>query len=184
MNFDDVNNGPRWLSEADLAAAAQHFQEKADGVLRLFGQAAPPIQPDEEIANYRRRLLRCVQPHTDGALRHVKVARLPAGVLDNFEQVMIADTVANFKKPEGAPLRMAIERDETGRAHRKFYGDPENTWAPFKPRLVRTWRKLPHVGVGENSPRAIAAAAERAAYEVRFNEFMAAERAAAGVRGG
>lgn len=180
MNYDDMCNGPVWVNAADLAGAAEHFKAKADTVLRLHGQAAPAIHPDENMADYRRRLLGCVRPHTEGRLRDVDTSKLHPSMLDNFERTMINDTVTAFKRPTG-PLRMATERDDAGRAIRRFYGDPENCWGVFKPPVQNIATFTPGIGRGADSPHARGERAAAAAMEKRFEAFVAAERAAAGV---
>jgi hypothetical protein len=128
------------LSPAETAAAQAHFQARADEVLELHGQKAPPPYPAEGLGNYRRRLLSYVQPHCAAPFNQIDVNAIADSALPPIERKMIADSIAEFKKPEGA-LREVVTRDPSGREIHEFYGDPENTWRDFKatPRIVTEW---------------------------------------------
>jgi hypothetical protein len=91
----------------------------------------------------------------------VNIARQPARALDAISRAVIDHSVARFKQPVG-PLREVTETcPRTGRVTTRFFGDPEECWAPFKqPRLLARFTNS--VGRGADSPAGRAGAAEHA----------------------
>jgi hypothetical protein len=60
-----------------------------------------------------------------------------SGALNIAEETIYREAEQSAKRPTG-PLREVVEPDRTGRQIVKFYGSPEQCWAPFKqtPRMV------------------------------------------------
>ena len=120
---------------------ANAYRAAAEPAYRATLSAAPPgYLPGESIAAYRVRLATGLKPfsQTYKTVADRSLAQMyHAGALHNAEATIYAEAERTAKRSSG-PLREVIEPDRTGRQILKFYGDPEQTWAPFKqtPRMV------------------------------------------------
>lgn len=112
-------------------------QERAERVRLAFGDSAgaSPALRGESLNQYRRRLLIEHQKHSI-AWKDKDVSKIDDdGVLSAIEDQVYSDAMKAARNPSDIPegsLRMVTEEDETGRRHRKFFGDPEACWGPFK----------------------------------------------------
>ena len=120
---------------------ANAYRAAAEPAYRATLSAAPPgYLPGESVEAYRIRLASGLQPFTK-TYRTMSTRDLDqmrrSGALHVAEETIYAEATAAAKRPTG-PLREVQEPDRTGRQILKFYGDPEQTWAPFKqqPRMV------------------------------------------------
>ena len=120
---------------------ANAYRAQADGAYRAAtGGSAPGYLPGESVESYRLRLASGLQPFTK-TYRSMSVRDLDqmrrSGALHIAEETIYTEAAAAAKRPTG-PLRAIEEPDRTGRKILKFYGDPGETWAPFKqmPRMV------------------------------------------------
>jgi hypothetical protein len=156
--YDALLRAPRHvadrLCDAEIAAGAAHFQSRYDEAFRLHGVAAPPIRSDESLGRYRQRLANNLRLYSEGAFKHVDFSRFDAAQLGAVEQLLIDQTVADFKRPVG-PLRELVEHDLVGRRLIRFYGDPQNCWGAFKakPQYVIGWNPRGY-GKGADAPGA------------------------------
>ena len=117
-------NGP-----AEEAAAAAHFQARADRAFRLYGLGAPPISFGESLTDYRRRLCQGLAGYSD-TLRSQSFAHVAREQLPPFEKMLTDDAVELFERPEG-PLRSCTRRGHAGREVTHFFGDEQAAWLPF-----------------------------------------------------
>ena len=130
----------------NLEQEYRRAQSKADAVAQAFGDAAPRWLEGERLSQYRARLLRPYQKYSP-AWRDVPLPSFPSDkALDTVENQVFADAVKEAKQPTTLTLKPGelVERivtDDTGRRIRKFYGDPEACWGPFKQqsRIVTGW---------------------------------------------
>lgn len=118
-------------------------QAKAERVARAFGDSSSRWVNGETLTEYRQRLLSKVKEHS-ARWKGVDVRKLTGAALDTAETQVYADAWAAATDASNVPvgtLRQVIEVDETGRTIRKFYGDPEACWGPFKQptRIVTAW---------------------------------------------
>jgi hypothetical protein len=120
---------------------ANAFRAQAEPAYRAALNAAPPGHlPGESIASYRVRLATGLKPFS-ATYKKMSVRDLDqmrrSGALHVAEETIYAEATAAAKRPTG-PLREVQEPDRTGRPIVKFYGSPEQCWAPFKqtPRIV------------------------------------------------
>ena len=120
---------------------ANAFRAQAEPAYRAALNAAPPGHlPGESVEAYRIRLASGLQPFTK-TYRTMSTRDLDqmrrSGALHVAEETIYAEATAAAKRPTG-PLREVQEPDRTGRPIVKFYGSPEQCWAPFKqtPRIV------------------------------------------------
>ena len=126
--------------EAHYNADAARYQAQAEPAYLAFGEAAPMRVHGEPLNEYRRRLLESKLPHSP-TWRGKDVRRIHDSMLDIVEAQVFADAQAagrsNAAVGPGA-LRCVEEPDATGRKIRRFYGDPEACWGPFKqvPRVL------------------------------------------------
>jgi hypothetical protein len=116
-------------------------QSKAERVFQAFGDSAgaPRWMQGETLDQYRRRLIAEFKKHSKG-WADVDLSVFSGKALDTVESQVYADAVtASRTTADLAPgtLRMTINEDETGRRIRRFFGDPEACWAPFKQPLRR-----------------------------------------------
>ena len=118
-------------------APAEQFadaQAKAERVALAFGDSVPLHVNGESLLQYRRRLLDGLKGRSS-RWAAVDVRRLSGAALGVAEAQIYSDAQAAAADPATIPrgeLRMITETDETGRRIRKFYGDPEAAWGPFK----------------------------------------------------
>ena len=124
-------------SDVRLDQDAHRFAEvqlRADRGFQAWSRQAPPGLGGERLADYRRRLLKQLQPYSE---RHkgTDLARvLDPNAFDRIEDEIINDAVeaSNKNVVLGAPLRTIETRDpNSGHIVRRFIGDPHVTWAPF-----------------------------------------------------
>jgi hypothetical protein len=159
------------------------IQRRIGAVFAIHNQPTPQPQFDEGAAEYRQRLL-CVAKQLlprDHVWAGVDIRRQPERALDSIERALVADRVAEFKRPTG-PLRSITERDRTGREIVRFYGDPEDCWGQFAGPTVRRAQFTPGVGRGADSPQ-YKAAVQAYEHEVGLaHQALAEKRAAAGLR--
>jgi hypothetical protein len=126
---------PAVLSDADRALFVG-AQVKAERVAQAFGdsEGAPRWMNGETLPDYQRRLLGKYKAHS-AAWKDKDLARVDASVLDVAETQIYADAITAASAPSSvAPgtLRVEVTPDDTGRRIRRFHGDPEVTWGPFK----------------------------------------------------
>jgi hypothetical protein len=151
------------LSEFQAGSECARAQSRAAALFDLYNRETPRPQVGENPNRYRRRLLEtaaALLPATS-PWRGVPISNQPDSALDSVEAALLDDQVADFRAPRG-PLRQVEGRDEAGRTVRRFFGDPEHTWARFKGvrRVVTAWTTA---GRGSDSPSGRARAAARAA---------------------
>ncbi len=150
---------------AEQLDADREFQTRADAAFNTMGLgAAPRRQHSENRINHRARVMEGALGAVAG-LDHADRRWMgfdPKSIRDETAAEQIANVVldsatAAWTAPVGA-LRESVERDSGGREVRKFYGDPEGAWRPFKPntiRLVTKWLE-PHRGrPAPNAPRPV-----------------------------
>ena len=131
------------FSEASVDSQSADLQSKAESAYQAHGLRAPARVFGEPVDDYRRRLLRPLLPHSNtwGA---VSLSTLPDSALRIVEQEVFSDSVAaGTRSGHGAgPLREVVETDRSGRKISRFFGDPEDTWSPFKmeSRDVTGWK--------------------------------------------
>jgi hypothetical protein len=120
-------------------------QQRADSVARLFGDAAPQWLAGESDLQYRRRLARQFQKYSP-AWRGAELGAISGKALETVESQIYTDAAQEAQRPTSLTLRPGelVERivtDDSGRRTRRFYGDPEACWGPFKTpsRLVTAW---------------------------------------------
>jgi hypothetical protein len=121
-------------------------QARADAVAQAFGDAAPRWLEGERLTQYRARLLRPYQKYSN-AWRDVPLPSFPSDkALDTVESQVFAAALEEARQPTSLTVKPGelVERvvtDDAGRRVRKFYGDPEVCWGPFKTpsRLVTAW---------------------------------------------
>ena len=120
---------------------ANAYRAAADGAYRAaVGAPAPAHLPGEDIAAYRLRLASGLRPFSQTygkmSVRDLDGMRR-SGALNIAEDTIYREAEQAAKRPTG-PLRQVQEPDRTGRPIVKFYGSPEQCWAPFKqtPRIV------------------------------------------------
>ena len=120
---------------------ANAYRAAAEPAYRATLSAAPPgYLSGESVEAYRIRLASGLQPFS-ATYKKMSVRDLDqmrrSGALHVAEETIYAEATAAAKRPTG-PLREVQEPDRTGRPIVKFYGSPEQCWAPFKqtPRLV------------------------------------------------
>ncbi len=121
---------------------ANTYRQRAEEAYRATLNAAPPGHlPGESVESYRIRLasgLKGFSP-TYGrmSVRDLDQMRR-AGALHIAEETIYAEATAAARRPTG-PLRETQEPpDRSGRSITRFFGSPEDCWAPFKqqPRMV------------------------------------------------
>ena len=139
---------PRMVRAADL-------QRSADELFSLYGRSADAPRADESDEGYMRRTLESAKRYSSTfcGFDFVGPRAQPRECLPSAWESIVADGVKAFKEPVGA-MRSAITTDDSGRRIRKFYGDPENCWSPFKA-LARIAVFNPDLGRGANAPGAI-----------------------------
>lgn len=146
---------------AELAATRRHhaeqldadrdFHMRADAAFNVLGLGAAPRRTHgEPVHAHRARVINGALAAT-AALDHMSRRWLgfdPATIRDDtvaeqLAKVVLDEAVNAWTEPTG-PLRESVERDSAGREVRKFYGDPECCWAPFKAqsRIVSRWGTL------------------------------------------
>jgi 8-oxo-dGTP pyrophosphatase MutT (NUDIX family) len=109
-------------------------QAKAERIAQAFGDSAPRWVQGETLDQYRRRLLGAFKQHS-ASWKDIDVTPFAGKALDKVESDVYADAWNAAIRPAsiaGGGLRMVEEADDTGRKIRKFYGDAEACWAPFK----------------------------------------------------
>jgi hypothetical protein len=182
--FGSVEAAIEMGGPAERAAAAQHFQSRADAAFRLYGLAAPPIFSNESLVNYRRRLLDSLKGYSP-QLRNVKFATMTREALPPFEKIAIEGAVERFEKPEG-PLRSCTRRDLTGREVTHWFGDEQAAWLPFTSQVLldgtvlgsKVGRIAFELGTGANSAEAKAARAEESQMLALGRKHAAAQKSA------
>ena len=120
---------------------ANAYRAQADGAYRAAVGAPPPGHlPGESVASYRIRLasgLKGFSP-TYGKMSTRDLDQMRrSGALHLAEETIYREANEAARRPTG-PLREVQEPDRTGRPILRFYGSPEQCWAPFKqtPRIV------------------------------------------------
>lgn len=111
------------LTEQEESAMAD-AQAKADSVYAALGKRAPAPLPGERIRQYRARLLRPLQQHSD-TWRSVNIAEQPDKNLQVIEKQVFADAVAYADSGSHLPpdeTHAISKRDESGRTITEFKG--------------------------------------------------------------
>lgn len=125
---------PQEIPETDRRVFAD-VQAKAERVAQAFGDSQAPTRLNgETVDQYRQRLLRPYQKHSSN-WKDIDLTPFLGKALDPVERQIYADAYEAARHPtEGVEGRLIpyFESDETGRRIRKFSGDPEACWAPFK----------------------------------------------------
>jgi hypothetical protein len=121
------------VHEAMYDGRATEHQSRADQAYQSLGLRAPARVVGEPIVEYRRRLLAPLVQHSP-QWQKVTVNTLSGPALDVAEETVFADAVTAATRTGAGtgPLREIVHTDESGRRIKRFYGDPEFTWAPFK----------------------------------------------------
>lgn len=126
----------------DEVRANTYRQQAASAYHAAVGAAPPAHLPGESIESYRLRLASGLQPFTK-TYRSMSVRDLDqmrrSGALHIAEQTIYQEAVEHARRPVG-PLRETQDPpDRAGRVITRFFGSPEDCWAPFKqqPRLAR-----------------------------------------------
>ena len=122
--------------------AANAHRAAADPAYRAAtGGSAPGHLPGESIAAYRVRLATGLKPfsQTYKSVADSSLAGMyKAGALRNAEDTIYREAVEHARRPVGALREVPDPPDRSGRTIVRFFGSPENCWAPFKqqPRMV------------------------------------------------
>lgn len=122
---------------------ANVYRQQAESAYRAALNAAPPGHlPGESIAAYRVRLATGLKPfsQTYKAVADSSLAGMyRAGALRNAEETIFREAVERARRPVGALREVQDAPDRSGRVITRFFGSPEDCWAPFKqqPRLAR-----------------------------------------------
>ena len=122
------------LNEAKLDSAAAELQVQADAAYQAFGQRAPSRVFGETMAEFARRLVAPMLPHSKD-FGHVDVGAFPNEVLTVIAPKVFADAAAFGNSVDRIPrgqLRERITSDRSGRRISNFEGDTEVCWGPFK----------------------------------------------------
>ena len=121
---------------------ANAFRAQAEPAYRAALNAAPPGHlPGESIASYRVRLATGLKPFSQ-TYKSVADSSLAgmyrAGALRNAEETIYREAAEHARRPVGALREVPDPPDRSGRTIVRFFGNPEDCWAPFKqtPRLV------------------------------------------------
>jgi 8-oxo-dGTP pyrophosphatase MutT (NUDIX family) len=126
-------------------------QVKAQRVALAFGDSAgaPNRVAGESLNQYRRRLITNHKKHSP-QWKDVDISAIDnEAALNVIEGQVYSDAMKAAKHPTDLPegtLRVSIEEDETGRRIRRYHGDPEACWGPFKqePKHVVGWQTKFH----------------------------------------
>ena len=121
---------------------ANAYRAQAEPAYRAALNAAPPGHlPGESVEAFRIRLVSGLQPFSSTygkmAVRDLDQMR-KSGALHIAEATIYEEATAAAKRPTG-PLRETQDPpDRSGRSITRFFGSPEDCWAPFKqqPRMV------------------------------------------------
>ena len=116
------------MNDAQMAAFAD-VQARADTVFAAFNKSASRPLVGETVDNYRKRLLRALQSHSD-AFKSVELRSISdAALLDHAERTILADAMKAAKSPVayGDALVECFETDRTGRRISTFKG-PMDAW--------------------------------------------------------
>ena len=121
---------------------ANAYRAAAEPAYRATLSAAPPgYLSGESVEAYRIRLASGLQPFS-ATYKKMSVRDLDqmrrSGALHVAEETIYAEATAAAKRPTG-PLRETQDPpDRSGRSITRFFGSPEDCWAPFKqqPRMV------------------------------------------------
>jgi hypothetical protein len=130
----------------EMMAECRQAQARADRVAQDFGDSAPPPLVGETPLQYRRRLISGFAQHSK-AWRGTDLDAFSDKALDVVEDQVYAAARREAAAPRNIPAGQLVERvttDETGRRIKRFFGDPEVTWGPFKTpsRIVTGWSGL------------------------------------------
>jgi 8-oxo-dGTP pyrophosphatase MutT (NUDIX family) len=115
-------------ADADAAAFAD-VQARADTIFAAFGKSASRPLVGETVQNYRKRLLRQLQPHSD-SFKNVNLRSIAdSALLDIAERTIFADAMKAAKAPvaHGDSLMEHREVDRAGRTISTFTG-PMDAW--------------------------------------------------------
>lgn len=114
-------------------------QARADAVYMALGQRADPPMAGETTFNYRRRLARKMQRHSE-TMREVDLQTINDSVaFGAIEKVIYADALVASRTPEVAPgeLREIVKIDATGRRISTFHGESFITQLRTPGRIIR-----------------------------------------------
>ncbi len=120
----------RTPAEMDEMAAAQ---ARADSACQRFGRSALPPVPGERPLDYRKRLVRDLQPYS-ARFKDADVMRLDAATFAPVEAAILADAKDAAYNPANHPPGRLVgipESDGLGRTVMKFVGDPLAWMAPY-----------------------------------------------------
>jgi hypothetical protein len=121
---------------------ATAYRAQADAAYRAAtGGSAPGHLPGESIAAYRVRLATGLKPfsQTYKSVADRSLAQMyRAGALRNAEETIYREAAEHARRPVGALREVPDPPDRSGRTIVRFFGNPEDCWAPFKqtPRMV------------------------------------------------
>lgn len=117
---------------------AERVRQRADQAYQWMGMGLPPPPNQGESINiYRQRLLEPLVGFSPKwrALNVSGFREMAANptMLRNVEDQVIADSIETGKRMlRPGELRCVVEKDETGREIKQFYGDPAACWDEFK----------------------------------------------------
>ena len=110
-------------------------QSRAERIYQAFGDSAPSAVRGESLLQYRARLANKVKQHS-AQWKSIDLTTLKdESVLNVAETQIYADAYSAARSPVhigAGKLHEVKETDRTGRHISRFYGDPEECWAPFK----------------------------------------------------
>ena len=124
-----------------LEREKRNAQVRADPVAQAFGDSVSPPHESETPLQYRRRLADKYKVHSK-TWKDVDITGFDGKALDVVESQVYPAALQEARHPtnvEPGTLREVLDPpDASGRRIRRFYGDPEACWAPFKavPRRV------------------------------------------------
>ena len=124
--------------KASEMTAMRQAQARADAVFMALGERAPAPLSGERPLDFRRRLARGLQRHSEG-FKKVNLEELPAGEgFDAIESRIYTDALEASRNPVGVPgmLREIRKRDHTGREIIEFVG-PDTFIGLMRPNAKR-----------------------------------------------
>ena len=125
-------------------------QSLADSVYSAFSQSAFPPMAGEGLFDYRRRLLRPLQQHSN-EFANVDLSRLDAATFAGIESRVYKDAMEVANNPAAlcgpGQLRAVHRTDVGGRTRTEYYGDPSAWMDDFAPPVGATSpRSTPTLG--------------------------------------
>jgi hypothetical protein len=157
ITFDSEPLGLPTVHGAEISGRAHELHARAGELFGLYGHAADAPRANESDIGYTRRILKSASRYS-ATWAGVDFDKLPTSALPVAVTQVIDGGVQTFRRTGAGTgqLREEVTHDHSGRKLIKFYGDPENCWAPFKDnvmRLVTGWNTS--LGKGANAPGAV-----------------------------